>query len=353
MKDKKFLPSLMGVMTVTLAGAVVFGASSVEIPHLFSQGSIQFNTPTGILSQGEYGITDSNQIFANIDGEMIEYNAGEIDYTTLEEVDFIGSKYEDVFEGGEKKEITKQEYDKKRDVKPIKKRRIRRASAAIANEATAQADGDGYVNSLTLAIDCTETDRGVLTFVAMRTLGDITGVTHNGDAMAAEVESLNNGVAGVEIYSRVAADSGNNNVVVSLSDYRLLSMFNICLSGTDQSDLIEATQATDTGWSTAVSDSVTSVTDGAWVFTGLNLQSAYALAPDAGETELNDSDHSDGNLGQFGVSYILDATAGSETMGWSWSTGDNYAMALGVVKPSGEAPPVEDDKAINNTILFE
>jgi hypothetical protein len=68
----------------------------------------------------------------------------------------------------------------------------------------------------------------------------------------------------------------------------------------------------------------------------INLQGAYALAPDSGETELFDEDNSDGNLGQTGVSYYEQGSAGSETLGWSWSTSDNAQMALIVVKPADE-----------------
>lgn len=66
---------------------------------------------------------------------------------------------------------------------------------------------------------------------------------------------------------------------------------------------------------------------------GINTQNTRTLTPDGGETELFDEDNPDGSLGQTGVSYIEKATAGSETMGWTLSSGDNYAMILAAVKP--------------------
>lgn len=342
MTMRKTIATGIAIVSVAL-GATVLDPSFEKVEWVASQSTMLFDTPSGDLEVGQYSRLANDQLFVNLGDGTIENDDLEkplklSDLRDLERVNHLGDRYEDIFADGVKKAVTRDEYVALSTKERIPERSVLRmgriANGAIANEATAQADSSGYVNSLTLAIDCTETDRGVLTFVANRVLADISGATHNGDAMTSEVSSNNSGVAGIRAYSRTAADSGNNNVVVSLSEYRLLSMFNVCLSGTDQTDMVEATEATATGYGTSVSDSITSSTDGAWVFSGINLQSAYSLTPDSGETEINDTDHSDANLGQFGVSYILDATAGSETMGWSWSTNDNHAHVVLVVKPS-------------------
>lgn len=329
---------ISGIVGVTLIGGVlVLDPSYEQVKWQYSQSVPYFDTTSGYLSDGEYGVTDTGQVLYKIDGQMYSLDENPILLSNLKEVQYLGVKYQDVFEGGLVDEVEQVEYEdlKTGERQPIKTKLKMAgiAEGAIVNEATNFADSSGFVNPLTLSIDCTETDRGVMTFIANRVLTEITGVTHNSDAMTAEVNSENTSVAGTAIYSRTAADSGTNNVVVSLSAFRLLSVYNVCLSGTDQTDLVEATSSAGT-FGTTLTTSATSLTNNAWFMSSINLQGAATLTPDAGETELNDSDHSDGSLGRFGVSYYEKATAGSETIGWSWTGGDNARIALVVVKPS-------------------
>lgn len=338
---------------IFITGAtIVLGASTadfVDILVAHSQGTMDFQTIDGNLHEGQYGVTDTGQTFVVVNGEVTDFEDQTLYVSVdgLKEVKFKGTKYQDVYKDGVIKEIPKATYEDSTREKKRTVVKIPIVSAAITEAATSSADSAGYVNSLTISLTCTGTDRGAASNVALRTLGDISGVTYAGDAMTSEVESLNNNVAGVEAWSRIAVASGASDIVYSLAEYRLLSVYNSCFNGTDQSDLVEATTTGATGWGTSDTQAVTTVTNNAWVMSGINLQGAFALAPDSGETELNDSDHTDGNLGQFGVSYIARVSAGSETMGWSWSTGDNFAQILYVIKPSvaagGGAAPIEQD----------
>lgn len=329
---------ISGIVGVTLiGGALVLDPNYEQLKWQYSQSVPHFNTPSGVLSDGEYGQTDTGQILYRVNGVTYSFDEDPISLDTLTEVQYLGVKYQDIFEGGVVEEVEQVDYEDLEDGSrtPLKTqlKLIGEAEAAIALEASAIAHSSGFVNSLTLAIDCTETDRGVITSISNRVLSEVTGATHNGDTMTSEVTKENTNVAGSMWFSRVAADSGTNNVVVSLSAFRLLSITNHCLSGTDQTDIVEAT-GTDGGFGSTRSASPTSLTDNAWYFSVINSQGTRTFTPDAGETEVYDEDHSDGSLGATGVSYFANGTADSETIGWTISSGDNAEMAVIVVKPS-------------------
>ena len=341
---KKFLVFLT-------AGSIALGAPVVpaeEVEWHYSYGTMEFSTPSGNLRKRDYAWIDG-ELFVNKNGAPFKVDdPSTVNLRRLKEQTVVGTRYYDVYADGTEYKSNKDDYKRLDDPDQSKRRRprkrirrsiisSRRAQAAIANEASTQVDSSGYVNSLTFSINCSGTDRGLMSFLANRVVSDITGVTHNGDAMTDEGESNNINVAGVRGYSLINPDTGSQNIVYSLSGYKLLSTYSICLSGVDQTDMVEAVEETATGYSSSISDSITTLTDDAWIIAAINLQSAYALTPDSGETELNDTDHSDGNLGQFGVSYYEKATAGAETMGWSWSSGDNYALTLFAIKPAAGA----------------
>jgi len=342
------------LITFGVAGAIFIGGVALD-PQLelvewqYSQSVPAFDTPSQELEIGQYGVTDTGQVFFNIDGTMRLYDPVSGEYRMpeilqLQEVAFTGERHEDVFEGGIKEVVTKEDYEAlKLDERTPIKTRLRLAGiteAAITITGTSSVHS-GFSNSVTFALNCTgATDPGVMVFLSNRTLVNITGVTYNGDALTEEVQSLNSGVDGHEIWSRPAADVGNYNVVISNSGFELHTAYATCLSGTDQTDIVEATTSVTPSFSGSVTGSVTSLTDGAWIMTGINTQNTRTLTPDGGETELYDEDNPDGSLGETGVSYLEKATAGSETMGWTFSSGDNYTMVLAAVKPSVAPPPL-------------
>lgn len=338
------------LITIGVAGAIFIGGVALDptleiVPWQYSQSVPAFDTPSQELETGQYSVTDTGQVFFNVDGTMRLYDAVSDEYRmpdilALEEVAFIGERHEDVFAGGVKEVVTKADYEalKTSEREPVKTR-LRLAGiteAAIAQVGTASAQSS-YTNSITFALDCTAAaDRGVMVFIANRTIGNVTGVTYNGVSLTKEVQVLNSGVTGTNIWSLNAASAGSNNVVVSNSGFELHNVYATCLSGTDQTDLVEATTAVANGFSNSVTDSVTTLTNGAWAMSSVALQGAQALT--SSQTEIHDIDNSDGNLGQLGVSYIEKAAAGAQSMGWSWSSGDNYTMAIAAVKGGASTP---------------
>jgi len=323
-------------LTLLIAGGFVIDPSYEPVGWAFSQTVPVFDTPTGELRQGEYSITDNWQILANVTGTMESLDAIP-DKMSL--VPYIGVKAEHIYKDGSKTEATLTEYEevKRSELKPekyeLKLGLFNEAEAAITLTASSSVHSS-FSNSVTWALDCTgATNAGVLVFISNRTLVNITGVTYNGDALTEEVQSLNSGVDAHEMWSRPNSDIGNYNVVISNSGFELHSAYATCLSGTDQTDIVEATTSVTPAFSGAFTGSVTSLTNNAWIMTGINTQNTRTLTPDGGETELFDEDNPDGSLGQTGVSYLEKAVAGSETMGWTLSSGDNYSMILAAVKP--------------------
>lgn len=339
------------LITIGVAGAIFIGGVALDpkfeiVPWEYSQTVPAFDTPSQTLEIGQYSVTNTGQVFFNIDGTMELYNDASSVYRMpeilkLQEVAYLGERHEDVFKGGIKEVINRNDYValKTGDREPIKTR-LRLAGiteGAITLSGTSSVHSS-YSNSVTFALNCTgATDPGVMVFLSNRTLGNVTGVTYNGDALTSQVEALNTNVTGNEIWSRTGADIGSYNVVISNANFELHTAYATCLSGTNQTSLVEATTTVANGFSSSVTGSVTSLTDGAWIMTGINVQTNNALTPDGGETELFDEDNPDGNLGRTGVSYLEKASAGSETMGWSF-TNDNYSMVLASVKPSVGTP---------------
>lgn len=339
---RKTIIGIISITGLTMAG-VVLDPQYELVPWAHSQTVPVFDTRTGELGDGQWGKTDNGQILYNIGGTLYSLDEGNHATTTvlaLEEVRYVGTRAEDVFKDGTKEVVEPAEYEElKRGERLPLKTRLRfagLAEGAITLQASSSAHSS-FANSVTFALDCgSAVDRGVVVFVSNRNTSEITGITYAGDALTLEADSLNNGVAGHVIYARPAADSGSNNVVVSNSNFRLHTAYATCLAGTDQTDIVEASETTG-GFGDTISDSITSLTDGAWLMSGVNRQGAGGFTPDAGETELYDEDNSDGSLGQTAVSYFEKATAGAETIGWTLSSGDNAQMALIAVKPASGA----------------
>lgn len=207
---------------------------------------------------------------------------------------------------------------------------------ALASDSTTQYDSSGYTNSLTFSHTTSGTNRGMLLAVACRQMSDVSGATYNGTSMTQEVESVNANVSGSRIYSLIAPDTGANNVVVSLGAYRLISAFAQTMTGVDQTDMVEDTGASSSVYDYRVDANATTTLNGGWLWGAINLQNNYALTP-TGTTELNDTDHSDSNLGRFGVAYTEVTKPAQAFIGFSWDTQDNANSCVVAVKPASAA----------------
>lgn len=204
---------------------------------------------------------------------------------------------------------------------------------AVAFDAVTKQDSSGYVNSLTFSHTTSGSNRGLVVGIACRTgTADISGVTYNGVSMTAKKTQENTNVCGVRTWSLSAPASGTNNVVVTLSNYRLLTAIATSFTDVDQTDMIEATEGTNTYGATATDD-ITTITDGGIVVDFLNTQSARTITVGASQTERSNSDHSDSNLGQAVCSTEPKATAGVVTMSHTWTGDDNWALACLAIKP--------------------
>jgi len=215
---------------------------------------------------------------------------------------------------------------------------------ALAYDATTKQDSSGYVNSLTFSHTCTGSDLGLIVQIACRTgVADISGVTYNGVAMTASATAENTNVCGVTTWKLIAPASGANDVVVSLGGYKLLTAVASSFSGANQTTLVEAVNGGNATYSDAPSNAVTTLTDGAIVIDGLNLQGARTVTVGASQTDRSNSDHTDANLGQMVVSTEPQATAGSTTMSHSWTSGDNWAHVLLAIKPAAAGATTNSD----------
>ncbi len=107
--------------------------------------------------------------------------------------------------------------------------------------------------------------------------------TYDGNDCAEVIEGVTN--YGTHIHAKTAPSAGTANVVVTLSS----STYNMCVSasytGVDQTTPVEAT-STSSGSSATPSDSITTLTDGAWIY-GL-FGSDRAITGGTGITELED-----------------------------------------------------------------
>lgn len=202
----------------------------------------------------------------------------------------------------------------------------------IAFGAGVHKDSVGYVNSLTIGnLNISGSNKVLVVVVASRDLGSITGITHNGNAMTKQAQSLNASVCGVDIWTIEDPANGTNDIVLSSGeDYKLFSMYAFYLTGADS---VEVVNQANTGWSEAPSNSITTITANAWIVDAINLQSTKTIAVAGSQTERDNADHSDANLGQMGVSTLPKVTAGAQAMSWTWTTGDNWAHALIAIKP--------------------
>lgn len=188
---------------------------------------------------------------------------------------------------------------------------------------------------------CNATDDGVVLVVHQRNpVAEITsGPTVDGSAMTLEASAVNANVAGTQLYSYINPDD-DFDLVIGTSSFKNMAMSILCFSGVDQMDMIEAT-STAGDFASSVSLSLTTLTDGAMIVTGINTQNDNAgLTPETDFNEVSDFSSASGSIGQGGSGYQSVPTAGAETTGWSFSS-DNYQIASGSIKPSAGVGAVQ------------
>lgn len=185
----------------------------------------------------------------------------------------------------------------------------------------------GYTNSLSFAIDGTGTNTYLTVEIAIRAASNITGVTYNGVAMTklAERDQLNN-TSAVQIWGLKAPASGSHDVVVSLGSYQLVSAHATLFSGVEQSTGSIEASATAEGYSALAEVPITTLTTDAYVLAAYNVKSTVTATVGAGQTEIENTDNSDANLGQLMVAG-KEVDAAAYTMSYTWAAADNWVGA--------------------------
>lgn len=191
---------------------------------------------------------------------------------------------------------------------------------AVALVANAQGRASDFFTSHTIAFDVGTVGANGALYVGVRAAGgeDVTSVTHNGDSLTFVAT-----VGAVEIWRRVAPDTGSANVVVNISGggNRVFYAFS-SWSGVDQTTP-EGTAVTATGTSaTPSTGSVTCPTDGAVLGVLYHFYSGADATNTAGTLIGNSRD---GNGVTFAHAYRT--TTGAV----SWGNLENYAWeAIGI-----------------------
>lgn len=172
----------------------------------------------------------------------------------------------------------------------------------------------------------------IVAFSSERNGEVFTGITAGGNSLTSGVES-NVSSRHSRIFYLLDANlpaSGTISIVISSNDAS--SLFAIALSGTGfAQEAPEATNSEDSGSNaTAQEIDVTTVTDGALVLDCLMGNQAVTVTMDSGPTELQTGS---GGGASHGSSYTIKATAGSQVMGWTFSS-QKYTHTVAAFAPA-------------------
>lgn len=165
---------------------------------------------------------------------------------------------------------------------------------------------------------------------------DVDGWTADSNAMSEVATSINGNVCAIQVMSRLI-NAEDVTVVCSTPEYRLQAGVAIGLENIDQDDPIEDTK-TAGGWGTTASASYTG-TEGNLLLVFVTTQNDKTYTP-TNNTQLATVTHSDSSLGSGFVGYVT-ATGSEQTLGASWSDGDNWRIAIVELNAAGESIPKE------------
>lgn len=157
----------------------------------------------------------------------------------------------------------------------------------------------GYVNRATSAHSFAGQNRYALVAVFGRDLDKVVGVTCGGRAMTRLTESFEPQVAGAAIYGLADPPVGSQEVVVSLGEYKLVSMVVQGVTGIDPRRPVAATGKA--AGPDADPVLALSASPGTEIWQAFNARDPVAAQAPSGETVVADADPPDGNLGQIRV----------------------------------------------------
>jgi hypothetical protein len=199
------------------------------------------------------------------------------------------------------------------------------AGATVLNSSTYESGSGGFIATHTLSgFSCSGTDTQLLVFGFNRNpLSDVTGITANGNSMTKYDDSINANVVAIEAY-RYQISNSSFDIVCSTPSFKLQAMVAVAIGGAQQGNPIVGTAKS----SQFASSGTVSYRGrpGNLLIVTIALQSNYAITP-TNNTELQDFDHADSNLGRCYVGYAI-ADGTSQSLGGSWGTNDNYRILI-------------------------
>ena len=208
---------------------------------------------------------------------------------------------------------------------------------SVAYDNQASKYNGGYDVSQTIsAFQCNGTDSHLVVATYNRVDAELTGVTANGNAMAARGGSFNSSVCGVKAWDYTISNASFD-VVASTPSYKLSAVSAIALSGVHQTTAATGTPVTAGAYNTTATASYTG-TSGNMLLVFVNCQNARTLTA-SNCTQIHNFDHTDANLGQCFAGYVA-ATGSSQTIGCTLNTDDNWRLTIVEVASSGGSPSV-------------
>ncbi len=225
-------------------------------------------------------------------------------------------------------------------------------TGTIAFDASSSTSGSAA--SFTFAHATTGANRLLVVGVAIRTDAGqtVTSITYSGsaltfvraDTLAASVRS--------ELWYRIAPATGSNNVVVTLSASAKAAVGAISLTGVAQTAPVDAQNGA-TGTSATPTETVTTVTDGAWVVDALAFRSTGAGTPTGnpggGQTQrwsqYNEGGGTATNIRGKGSTEGPRSPAGAVVMDWALAASVDWAVSGIAVQPADDAITVRHDFA--------
>lgn len=220
------------------------------------------------------------------------------------------------------------------------------AQGAIAFDAASSSGYEAALSSYNWNHTCTGTNRGLLVNISIFVSGTVTALTYNGVAMTL-VRSDTNGVYRNEIWRLENPASGTNSIAVTLSGSLTSIGSAVSYSGVDQTNMIEANAGAN-GSNSTPTQSVTTLTDNAWVTSGLS-------SANTSETSTSPQTSRANNTGALGTGAMGDqgpvAPAAATTAAWS-ATGvaQSWALSVVAIKPYIPAAGTAWTVNVNDTV---
>ncbi len=211
---------------------------------------------------------------------------------------------------------------------------------AIAEENTTTDVGGAGGSPITFSHTCTGSDLGLIVavFTGGATAGTVSGITYDGVSMTQEATTSTSNRRAV-IFSLINPSTGSNTVSIAYTgNGPEMTEVAVSYTGVDQTDMVEATN-TDTYSSTSPSLSVTTVTNGAFVFVGECDNTNTDTTLDGSAVSRLASQQPSGPGVSSYAADILKVTAGAQSIAWTLTDSSAGPLVGVAIKPAVGAGP--------------